>query len=156
MMRTETIVDSKLNYVDLFSGIGGFPLGMHSAGWRVEKHYFSEIDPWCAELYQKRFPDAIPLGDIRQITDLPKGDWVITGGFPCTDISIAGRKEGIHAERSSLWFEMQRIIGMVRPRFAIVENVWSTHCSRTYRCFGIAYRNQVRCRMDGYMRNRRG
>ncbi len=52
------------------------------AGMKFDAHYFSEVDPWAVDLYQKRFPDAIPLGDIRNIGKLPVGDWVLTGGFP--------------------------------------------------------------------------
>ena len=143
-----------MNYIDLFSGIGGFALGAYWADMHFENHYFSEIEPYCVELYQKRFPDAIPLGDIKEIdceklmadtgsirgeTGLPgqdsreEGDaresnnasnaWIITGGFPCTDISIAGKGAGIRGQRSGLWFEMWRIIRDLRPRFAIMENV---------------------------------
>ena len=56
-----------MKYLDLFSGIGGFALGLYWAGWRFDAHYFSEVDPLAVELYQKRFPDAIGLGDIRGI-----------------------------------------------------------------------------------------
>lgn len=114
-----------MNYLDLFAGIGGFALGAYWAGWRFEKHYFSEIDNYCVELYQKRFPDAVALGDITKIdsTKLPEGNWLITGGFPCQDISIAGKGVGINGERSGLWFEMWRIIRDLRPKYAIIENV---------------------------------
>jgi len=114
-----------MRYLDLFSGIGGFALGLYWAGWRFEEHYFSEAEPYCIELYQKRFPDAIFLGDIKDIdcSELPKGEWVITGGFPCQDISIAGRGEGIQAERSGLWFEMWRVIRELRPQWVVAENV---------------------------------
>ncbi len=92
---------------------------------RFEKHYFSEVDKYCIELYSKRFPEAISLGDITNIEfeDLPEGDWIITGGFPCQDISIAGKGKGIKGERSGLWFTMFNIIRILRPRFAIIENV---------------------------------
>ena len=141
-----------MNYIDLFSGIGGFALGAYWAGMHFEKHYFSEVDPFAVELYQKRFPDAIPLGDIKEIdcakladTDeqglegrdgeelrecpgkraIGSGDthWLITGGFPCTDISVAGKGAGIRGKQSGLWFEYWRIIRDLRPRFAIMENV---------------------------------
>jgi DNA (cytosine-5)-methyltransferase 1 len=75
------------NYLDLFSGIGGFAKGAYLAGMKFENHFFSEIDSFCVELYQKRFPDAIALGDITKIdTDTLKekcgSRWIITGGFP--------------------------------------------------------------------------
>lgn len=147
-----------MNYLDLFSGIGGFALGAYWAGWRFDRHYFSEIDPWCCKLYQKRFHDAVPLGDIckidgralmedaeergmegvgvriqrsrleRRTWDKPDAhwagsSWIITGGFPCQDISFAGKGAGITGERSGLWFEYARLIGEIRPRYAIMENV---------------------------------
>lgn len=71
-----------MNYLDLFAGVGGFALGAHMAGMKFDAHYFSEVDPWAVDLYQKRFPASIPLGDIRGIRDLPRGEWLITGGFP--------------------------------------------------------------------------
>ena len=114
-----------MNYIDLFSGIGGFALGAYWAGMKFKKHYFSEIDPYCIELYKKRFPDAIELGDITKINwkNLPKDNYIVTGGFPCQDISIAGKGEGIHGKRSNLWFTMSDTIRILRPRFTIIENV---------------------------------
>jgi len=139
-----------MKYLDLFSGIGGFALGAYWAGMRFQEHYFSEVDPWAAELYQKRFPDAIPLGDIRGIdgkvfdAKCPRriqqatceqdqrtqrwvadtgGGWILTGGFPCQDISFAGKGAGLQGKRSGLWWEYHRLISELRPRYAIVENV---------------------------------
>ena len=114
-----------MNYLDLFHGIGGFALGAYWAGMKFENHYCSDIEPYCQELYAKRFPNSIQLGDITKIdtSKLPKGDWIISGGFPCQDISIAGKGVGIHGKRSGLWFEYWRIINDLRPRFAIMENV---------------------------------
>jgi DNA (cytosine-5)-methyltransferase 1 len=104
---------------------GGFALGAYWAGMRFENHYFSEVDPYCVELYKLRFPDAIALGDITKHGDwrLADGDYIITGGFPCQDISVAGKGTGIKGERSGLWFKMWSVISKVRPRFAIMENV---------------------------------
>ena len=100
-------------FLDLFSGIGGFALGAYWAGMRFERHYFSEIDDYAIKVYSKRFPDAIALGDIKQIhgKDLPNGEWIIAGGFPCQDISVAGKGAGLAGERSGLWYEYARIIG---------------------------------------------
>jgi len=115
-----------INYLDLFSGIGGFALGAYWAGFKCDKHYYSEIEKYPAELYQLRFPDSIALGDITKI-DFEKikdgNDWIITGGFPCQDISVAGKGAGIEGSRSGLWFEYWRAIRILRPRFAIIENV---------------------------------
>jgi DNA (cytosine-5)-methyltransferase 1 len=112
-------------FLDLFAGIGGFALGAQWAGMHFDGHYFSEVDDYAIRTYQRRFPDAIPLGDIRGIraSDLPPGDWIIAGGFPCQDISLAGKGAGLEGARSGLWFEYARIIGELRPRFAIMENV---------------------------------
>jgi DNA (cytosine-5)-methyltransferase 1 len=87
----------KYYYLDLFSGIGGFALGAYWAGMRFHGHYFSEVDDYAIGIYKKRFPDAVPLGDVRNIRgkELPKGRWIITGGFPCQDISVAGKKAGL-------------------------------------------------------------
>ena len=137
-----------MNYIDLFHGIGGFAVGAYWAGMKFENHYCSDIEPYLVELYKKRFPDSIQLGDIREInceklmadTDnrrkkssvqtrgnesekSGRTDWIITGGFPCQDISVAGKGTGIRGSRSGLWFEMWRIIRDLRPRFAIMENV---------------------------------
>ena len=92
---------------------------------KFDKHYFSEVDDYAIRVYSKRFPDSTPLGDITQIdgTKLPKGEWIIAGGFPCQDISVAGKGAGLAGSRSGLWFEYARLIGELRPRYAIMENV---------------------------------
>lgn len=133
-----------MNYLDLFAGVGGFALGAYWAGWRFDKHYFSEVDDYAIRVYQQRFPEAINLGDITKIMansttgesrkpteqkgreDISRGgkkEWIITGGFPCQDISCAGKREGITGSRSGLWSEMWRIIGILRPHWVIAENV---------------------------------
>lgn len=112
-------------FLDLFSGIGGFSLGAYWAGLRFNGHYFSEVDDYAIRVYQQRFPDAVPLGDIRSIrgSDLPNGDWIITFGSPCQDISVAGKGAGLEGSRSGLFFEAVRLVSELRPRFAIMENV---------------------------------
>ena len=112
-------------FLDLFSGIGGFALGAHWAGLKFDKHYFSEVDEYAIKVYKKRFPEAITVGDINSIrfADLPKGRWLVAGGFPCQDISAAGRGEGLAGSRSNLWFAMQRAVRNLRPSFVVIENV---------------------------------
>lgn len=114
-----------MRYLDLFSGIGGFALGAYWAGCRFNGHYFSEVDEYAIKIYKQRFPDAVGLGDIRNIRgeDLPAGEWIIAGGFPCQDISIAGKGAGLEGSRSGLWYEYARILAELRPSFAIIENV---------------------------------
>jgi DNA (cytosine-5)-methyltransferase 1 len=123
-----------INYLDLFHGIGGFPLGMYWAGIKVDNHFCSDIEPYAVELYKLRFPDSIQLGDITKINwkKLKKnypGEWILTGGFPCQDVSIAGKGKGLIDEktgnktRSGLWFDYWTGIRILRPKFVIIENV---------------------------------
>jgi DNA (cytosine-5)-methyltransferase 1 len=108
----------------LFSGIGGFELGLERTGG-FKTVWQCEIDPFCLKVLAKHWPDVKRFTDIKRMgvdEEIPCVD-VICGGFPCQDISCAGKGAGIHAERSGLWWEMLRIIRLVRPRFVLVENV---------------------------------
>jgi DNA (cytosine-5)-methyltransferase 1 len=129
------------HFIDLFAGIGGWSLGAYLAGWAFEGHYFSEIDKYASAVFQRRFPDAIPLGDIRKINKrgLPDGDWYLAGGFPCQSISVAGKQAGIEVGPSSLWFEFARVIAEFRPRFALVENVGNLTSKGLYRVLSDLY-----------------
>jgi DNA (cytosine-5)-methyltransferase 1 len=110
-----------MNVLDLFSGIGGFSLGLERAGMRTVQ--FVEIDPFCQHVLRQHWPD-VPVHDDIRTFHAPAGFAdVICGGFPCQDISFAGDGAGLAGERSGLWSEYARIIGEVRPRFVIVENV---------------------------------
>jgi len=111
-------------FLDLFSGIGGFALGAYWAGLRFDKHYFSEIDKYAVQVYQKRFPNAEPLGDIRDVdyTKLPRGEYLVTSGFPCQPHSVAGKQKGSEDERD-LWPECARVLRELRPAVALFENV---------------------------------
>jgi DNA (cytosine-5)-methyltransferase 1 len=108
-----------MNVLDLFSGIGGFSLGLERAGMRTVA--FCEIDPFCQRVLRKHWPDVPIYDDVRTFNGVPAD--VICGGFPCQDISVAGKGAGIGGARSGLWSEYARIIGEVRPRYVIVENV---------------------------------
>ena len=115
-----------MKMLDLFSGIGGFAL---AARWTWEEDLdivgFCEIEEYCQKVLQKNFPDVPIYDDITKLDGNLFNDIdLITGGFPCQDISQAGKGAGIEREtRSGLWFEMLRIISEVRPRYAIIENV---------------------------------
>ena len=111
-----------MNVLDLFSGIGGFSLGLERAGMRTVA--FCEIEPYCRAVLRKHWPDVPIFEDVRKLTaaDVPGVD-VICGGFPCQDISVAGHQKGIEGERSGLWSEYSRLICEIRPRYIIVENV---------------------------------
>ena len=106
----------------LFSGIGGIDLGLQRAGMEVA--WQVEFDPWCREVLKKHWPDVPRFVDVREVGahNLPPVD-MFAGGFPCQDISNAGKRAGIQAERSGLWFEFARIIRELRPRYVLVENV---------------------------------
>jgi len=106
----------------LFSGIGGFDLGLERAGMRVI--WQSEIDPFACAVLRRHWPLIPNHGDIRSIRagSVERPD-VLCGGFPCQDISLAGRGRGLEGERSGLWREFARIVGDLRSRFVLVENV---------------------------------
>lgn len=113
-----------MNVLDLFSGIGGFSLGLERAGMRTVA--FCEIDPFCRAVLAKHWPNVPIYDDVRTLNadQLTNPIDVICGGFPCQDISSAGNREGIkEGTRSGLWIEFARIVGCLRPRFVIVENV---------------------------------
>jgi DNA (cytosine-5)-methyltransferase 1 len=115
-----------MRVLDLFSGIGGFSLGLERAGMKTVA--FCEIEPYCRAVLRKHWPDVPIYDDIRTLTaDRLATDGigvdVICGGFPCQDISEAGLRKGLQGERSGLWREYSRLIRELRPRFAIVENV---------------------------------
>jgi len=114
-----------MRMLDLFSGIGGFALAAEwTWGDELDIVGFCEIEKYAQKVLQKNFP-GVPIHE--DITKLNGKDFknidIITGGFPCQDISIAGKGEGIEGSRSGLWTEMCRIISEVRPRYAIIENV---------------------------------
>ena len=111
-----------MNVLDLFSGIGGFSLGLERAGMRTIA--FCEIEPFCRAVLKKHWPNVPIFEDVRKLTagDVLGTD-VICGGFPCQDISLMGKRAGLSGSRSGLWDEYRRLIGEIRPRYAIVENV---------------------------------
>jgi DNA (cytosine-5)-methyltransferase 1 len=113
----------KLRVLDLFSGIGGFSLGLERTGG-FETVAFCEIDPYCRAVLRKHWPDVPIFEDVRSLTGEQIGAVdVICGGFPCQDLSIAGKTAGLAGERSGLWSEIDRLIGDLRPAYAIMENV---------------------------------
>jgi DNA (cytosine-5)-methyltransferase 1 len=110
-----------MTFGSLFAGIGGFDLGFERAGlkcvWQVE------LDPFCRKVLAKHWPNVPRWDDVRTFTGegFERPD-VICGGFPCQDISVAGRGAGIDGDQSGLWAEYARVIRVVRPRFVVVEN----------------------------------
>ena len=118
----------KLKVLDLFSGIGGFSLGLERTGG-FETVAFCEIEKFPRKVLNKHWPNVPIYEDVRNVTaEKLRTDGifpdVITGGFPCQDISVAGNQKGIgEGTRSGLWSECARLLGDIRPRYAIFENV---------------------------------
>ena len=106
----------------LFAGIGGFDLGLERAGFAIA--WQVEIDPYCQRVLAKHWPTVQRYGDIKTV------DWatvervdLLCGGFPCQDISLAGKGAGLSGARSGLWFEYAKAINALRPRYVLIENV---------------------------------
>jgi DNA (cytosine-5)-methyltransferase 1 len=112
----------RLTFGSLFAGIGGLDLGFERAGfeclWQVE------IDSYARSVLDRHWPDVRKHDDVRTwpSADTPFVDCLI-GGFPCQDVSVAGKGVGIHGEKSSLFFEFMRIAGEMGPRYLVLENV---------------------------------
>ncbi len=108
----------------LFAGIGGFELGLERAIPGSETIWQVEQNAFCQKVLAKHWPDAKIYNDVRNITkDNVEPIDILCGGFPCQDISLAGKGRGLHGEKSGLWWEMLRIIGELRPRIVVMENV---------------------------------
>lgn len=110
-----------MRVLDLFSGIGGFSLGLERAGMRTVR--FVEIDEHCRSVLAEHWPDVPREEDVRRVEFQSGEADVICGGFPCQDVSLAGKRAGVAGARSGLYREVVRALRVVRPRFAIVENV---------------------------------
>ena len=114
----------KLKLLDTFSGIGGFSYAAEKLVGGFETTQFIEIDPYCQKVLNKHWPNVPIHDDIRTFTAKPFQYDAVCGGFPCQDLSVAGRGKGITPEtRSGLFYELMRVIRMVRPKYVILENV---------------------------------
>tara|TARA_A100001391_G_scaffold7905_1_gene5226 strand:+ start:185 stop:1393 length:1209 start_codon:yes stop_codon:yes gene_type:complete len=114
-----------LKMLDTFAGIGGFSYAAkYLIDPGIETAGFVEIDPFCQKILSKNFPNIPIYDDITSFTAKPFQYDIISGGFPCQDISVAGRQKGItQTTRSGLFYELIRVIRMVRPKYVILENV---------------------------------
>jgi DNA (cytosine-5)-methyltransferase 1 len=109
--------------LSLFSGCGGMDLGFHNAGIKADA--FCEIDKQASSVLRRHWPATTIFSDVREVTADVLGfrPDIVHGGFPCQDVSVAGRRQGLDGERSGLWWEFHRIIAEVSPEWVVIENV---------------------------------
>jgi len=125
-----------MKFGSLFTGVGGFDLGFERAGmecaWQVEQ------DKFCNQVLDRRWPEVERYEDVRTVgkENLAAVD-LICGGFPCQDLSVAGKRAGFDGARSGLWFEFERIIDEMRPKWAVIENVPGLFSSANGADFGV-------------------
>lgn len=114
----------KITVGSLFSGIGGLELGLERTGG-FQTIWFSEIEPYPSAVLKKHWPEVPNLGDITKVNwDAVEKPDMLAGGFPCQDISVAGKGKGIReGTRSGLWSEYAKAIRILRPKYALIENV---------------------------------
>jgi DNA (cytosine-5)-methyltransferase 1 len=112
-----------MNFLSLFSGIGGLDLGLERAGMRCVSQV--EIDPFCRKVLAKHWPHVPRFEDVRMFDPdcINERIDLIAGGFPCQDVSTAGTMRGFSGQRSSLYREVIRLVCAVHPRFVLMENV---------------------------------
>ena len=152
----------KLRVLDLFSGIGGFSLGLERTGG-FETVAFCEIEAFPRRVLAKHWPGVPCYEDVRTLTaarlaaDGIADVDVITGGFPCQDLSVAGKQRGMgEGTRSGLWSEIVRLVGELRPRYVIVENVAALLAGPSERrggWFGRVLGDLAECGYDAEWRN---
>lgn len=110
------------NVGHLFAGIDGFGIGLDAVG-AYRTAFTVEFAEFPASILRQRLADDVDhFDDVRTLVDVPPVD-VLTGGFPCQDLSLAGKGAGLHGSRSGLWTEYARIIGLAKPRVVLIENV---------------------------------
>lgn len=133
-----------MKFISLFSGIGGFDLGFERAGMTCVAQV--EFDKRAREVLRKHWPDVAIHEDVRNVgkQNLPIVD-LVCGGFPCQDLSVAGKRKGLDGERSGLWFEFYRIIGELKPRWVVIENVPGLLTSNRGRDFAVILDGLVKC-----------
>jgi DNA (cytosine-5)-methyltransferase 1 len=118
------VENKDLVLVDGFSGIGGFALAFMNAGFKINRHYFSEIDPHAIANYSYNFKNANPIGNIQFIHELQlERPDIFTFGSPCQDFSVSGEGKGLDGDKSSLIREAIRFITDKRPHLFVWENV---------------------------------
>ena len=127
----------------LFTGIGGFDLGLERAGWKVA--WQVESNPFRQKVLRRHWPGTELRSDVRTDTDgLPRVD-LICGGFPCQDLSVAGRRAGLDGERSGLFHEFVRVVRELGPTWVLVENVPGLLSSNQGKDMGIVINSFAEC-----------
>ena len=121
MLVEKNTLENKLKVLDLFSGIGGFSLGLHSTGI-FDTIKFVEFDEFCQKVLKKNYPNVPIEGDIKNVKGKEFEADIVVGGFPCQPFSVAGKQKGRDDNRY-LWPEMFRLIKEIKPEFVIGENV---------------------------------
>jgi DNA (cytosine-5)-methyltransferase 1 len=111
-----------LRMIDTFSGIGGFSLAARWLGG-IETVQFVEREPYCQRILQKHWPTVPIHDDICTYDPEPGSADIVCGGFPCQDISQAGKGAGLAGSRSGLFYELLRVVRLVGPRYIVLENV---------------------------------
>jgi len=132
---------TQLTAVSLFAGVGGFDLAMERNGIKVVATV--EIDKHARGVLEKQFPNAQHFTDIKEITGeqlksagfIPERG-IITGGFPCQDLSVAGKRAGLAGKRSGLYWEIIRLVDELSPQYLVLENVPGLLSSNSGRDFG--------------------
>jgi len=131
-----------LTGVSLFAGVGGFDLAMQRQGVKVVASV--EIDKKCNEVLAKHFPNAKQFTDVTEVKgeDLINAGFtpstgIITGGFPCQDLSVAGKRAGLAGERSGLFWEIARLVEETQTEYFIIENVPGLLSSNNGTDFGV-------------------
>lgn len=130
----------------LFAGIGGFDLGFEQAGFTTK--WQVEINDTCRAVLADRFPHAQQFTDVRTcLPDLSPVD-VIVGGFPCQDVSIAGKRRGLAGKRTGLFFDALHIVDSLKPRWVVLENVTGLLNSNAGQDFQTVIQSLAEC---GYL-----
>lgn len=112
-----------IKHLDLFSGIGGFTLGLKQADSNFYKTIaFCEINQYCQKVLQKNFPNVPIVSDIKTLNAKSFKCDLITAGFPCQDLSVAGKRKGLKGERSGLFYETIRVAKETKAEFILYEN----------------------------------
>ena len=114
----------ELRLIDTFSGIGGFSYAAEKLVGGFKTVCFVECEPYCQKVLKKHWPDVPIYEDIKSYRPEPYSAEIVCGGFPCQSISNAGKREGItETSESGLWYELYRVICLLRPRYVVLENV---------------------------------